>query len=211
MKKSIHILFRILISVSAFTAVVLEIIFQQGPNAGLNVLSYFTIQSNLIVAFALTLSVYYKNETPVWLNILKSGALIWILVTGLVFHFLLSMLYHPVGIPAYSNIILHYIVPASVLINWLIFEEKGSLKHSFTLIWIGYPVLFAFASMLRGRLDGFYPYWFVNPSKPYPDGAGSFVNVLIIIIVLAVVFSVIGNLIVLLDRVLKKIDIDKRG
>jgi hypothetical protein len=194
-----------MISAFAFTGVILEIIFQQGPNTGLNLLSYFTIQSNLIVGSALAFNVYYRSETPQWLNILKSGALIWILVTGLVFHFLLSQLYHPVGIPAYSNIILHYIVPAAVLFNWIIFEIKGTLRHSFTFIWIGYPSVYALLSLLRGLADGFYPYWFVNPWKPYPDGAGSLLNVVIVVIVLAVIFSIIGNLLVLLDRFMKKI------
>jgi len=208
MKKKFHIVFQLLISLSAFAGVIIEIVFQQGPHTGLNILSYFTIQSNLIVATAFAFNVYFRSETPAWVNILKSGALIWILVTGLVFHFLLSQLYNPVGIPAYSNIILHYIVPIAVLLNWIIFENKGALRHSFTFIWIGYPSVYAFLSLLRGMVDGFYPYWFVNPGKPYPDGAGSLLNVLIVVIILAVIFSIIGNLLVLLDRFFKKIQQD---
>ena len=206
MKKNIHILFQFTIIIMAISAVVIEIVFQKGPNSGLNILSYFTIQSNLIVAVALALNIFYRSDTPGWLSILKSGAAIWILVTGLVFHFLLSQVYHPVGILLVSNIMLHYLVPIGVQLNWLIFEKKGTYRHQYTFIWIGYPTVFAFASLLRAKIDGFYPYWFINPTKNHPDGAGSLVNVLIVIIVLALVFSIIGNLIVLIDRQLKKID-----
>ena len=204
MKKQIHLLFQLIIICAAAAGVVLQIIFQKGPNSGLNLLSYFTIQSNLIVAVTLSLNIYYRTNPPEWLTVLKSGAAIWILVTGLVFHFLLSQVYHPVGILMFSNILLHYIVPVGVQLNWLIFEVKGTYRHKFTFIWIAYPTLYAFISLLRAKIDGFYPYWFLNPTKNYPDGAGSFVNVLIVIALLALVFSIIGNLIVLIDRYLKK-------
>jgi hypothetical protein len=204
MKKQIHLLFQLIIVCAALAGVVLQIIFQKGPNSGLNLLSYFTIQSNLVVALALSLNIYYRTNPPGWLAVLKSGAAIWILVTGLVFHFLLSQVYHPVGILMFANILLHYIVPAGAQINWLIFEVKGTYRHKFTFIWIAYPTLYAFISLLRAKIDGFYPYWFLNPIKNYPDGAGSFVNVLIVIALLALVFSIIGNLIVLIDRRLRK-------
>ncbi len=204
MKKKSHIIFQILLVSAAAAGVGLEIFFQTGPNSGFNLLSYFTIQSNLIVAVTLALNIFYRNDVPGWLKVLKSGAAIWILVTGLVFHFLLSQIYHPAGILMFSNILLHYIVPIGVQLNWLIFEEKDTYRHKFTFIWIGYPTLYAFASLLRAKIDGFYPYWFINPTKNYPDGAGSFTNVLIVIAVLAVVFSFIGNLLVLLDRRMKK-------
>ena len=87
MKKQIHLLFQIILICAALAGVVLEIIFQKGHNSGLNLLSYFTIQSNLIVAVALSLNIYYRANPPGWLAALKSGAAIWILVTGLVFIF----------------------------------------------------------------------------------------------------------------------------
>jgi hypothetical protein len=204
MKKNIHLLFQVILICAAVAGVALQIIFQEGPTFSLNSFSYFTIQSNLIVAAALSLNIYYRANPPGWLAALKSGAAIWILVTGLVFHFLLSQFYHPVGILMLSNILLHYIVPAGAQLNWLIFEVKGTYQHKFTFIWIAYPTLYAFISLLRAKIDGFYPYWFLNPTKNYPDGAGSFINVLIAIALLALVFSIIGNLIVLIDRRLEK-------
>ena len=204
MKKQVHLLFQIILICAAVAGVVLQIVFQEGPNFNLNSLSYFTIQSNLIVAVALSLNIYYRTNPPGWLAALKSGASIWILVTGLVFHFLLSQVYHPVGILMIANILLHYIVPVGVQLNWLIFEVKGTYRHKYTFLWIAYPTLYAFISLLRAKIDGFYPYWFLNPTKNYPDGAGSFVNVLIVIALLALVFSIIGNLIVVIDRRLGK-------
>ncbi|HBD93413.1 MAG: hypothetical protein A2015_05455 [Spirochaetes bacterium GWF1_31_7] len=205
MKIVLWIVFQIVIILSAITGVVLEISFQKGPFTGLNIFSYFTIQSNIIVALILMLNIVNRANPPRWLVTLKSGATIWILVTGLVFHFLLSKIYHPVGVLLASNILLHYIVPIGMQFNWLIFEPKGNYRHSDTLLWIGYPVLFAFLSLLRAQIDGFYPYWFLIPNKNYPDGAGSFGNVLIIIAGLAIAFSIIGNSLVVIDKSLQKL------
>ena len=41
-----------------------------------------------------------------------------------------------------------------------------------------YPLLYAAASLLRGSLDGWYPYWFLDPGRAAPDGAGSFAGAL---------------------------------
>jgi hypothetical protein len=149
-------------------------------------------------------SIRYGKDSPHWLSVLKSGALLWILVTGLVFHFMLSHLYHPSGILLFSNIILHYFVPSGMLINWLIFEEKGTFRHKYTFLWIAYPCIFTVLSLIRGRIDGFYPYWFVNPVQEFPQGAGSLFNVMIVVIILSAVFAAAGNLIVFLDKYLGK-------
>ncbi|HNZ28219.1 MAG TPA: Pr6Pr family membrane protein, partial [Spirochaetota bacterium] len=65
------------------------------------------------------------------MNALKSCALLWILITGLVFHFMLSKFHKPEGIFAYSNFILHYASPVGMLLNWLIFEKKGGYKYRY--------------------------------------------------------------------------------
>jgi len=203
MKRNIHIIYQIVMIVLALFGVIVEVVIRSGISKGANMLSYFTIQSNLIIAATYILNIIFYKKNVQWMNALKSCALLWILITGVVFHFMLSKFYKPEGVFAYSNFILHYVSPVGMLLNWLVFEEKGGYKYRYFLFWVAYPILYVIVSQFRALIDGFYPYWFVNPTKPYPDGAGSGLNVVIITAVLAVVFCAIGAVLVFIDNRLK--------
>jgi hypothetical protein len=171
--------------------------------ARLNTFSYYTIQSNLLVAAALLLGMRYlwnDKPEPQGVVVFKSGALLWILVTGVVFALLLSGLWQPQGAMAYVNLSLHYLTPLGMLLNWLLFEPKGRSKLAYLLAWMSYPLLYMLGSWLRGSLTGFYPYWFLNPTAPYPQGAGSVSGMLDLVGVMTAGFLLAGLLILLLDR-----------
>jgi hypothetical protein len=171
--------------------------------ARLNTFSYYTIQSNLLVAAALLLGMRYlwnDKPEPQGVVVFKSGALLWILVTGVVFALLLSGLWQPQGAMAYVNLSLHYLTPLGMLLNWLLFEPKGRLKPAYLLAWMSYPLLYMLGSWVRGSLMGFYPYWFLNPTAPYPQGAGSVSGMLGLVGVMTAGFLLAGLLILLLDR-----------
>lgn len=203
MKKNIHIIYQIIFAALALFGVFVEVVIRSGIIKGANMMSYFTIQSNLIIAVTYILNIIFYKKDFQWINALKSCSLLWILITGLVFHFMLSKFHKPEGIFAYSNFILHYASPVGMLLNWLIFEKKGGYKYRYFLYWVAYPIFYVIVSQFRALIDGFYPYWFVNPTKPYPDGAGSGLNVVIITAVLAVIFCVIGAILVFFDNRLK--------
>jgi hypothetical protein len=169
----------------------------------LNTFSYYTIQSNLLVAAALLLGMYYLwtgKPEPQGVVVFKSGTLLWILVTGVVFALLLSGLWQPQGAMAYVNLSLHYLTPIGMLLNWLLFEPKGRLKPAYLLAWMSYPLLYMLGSWVRGSLTGFYPYWFLNPTAPYPQGAGSVSGMLGLVGVMTAGFLLAGLLILFVDR-----------
>jgi hypothetical protein len=210
MKSTVYKIFQVTVSSLAIVSLLINIFWENGFTINFNVMSYFTLQSNLAVAVVLLLAFFQGNSQKRWLIMLTHGSSIWILVTGVVYHFLLSDTHQPEGIFIATNIIMHYLVPASMIINWIVFCKKGLLKHSFNGIWVGYPIVYSIISLIRGTIDGFYPYWFLNPVKEYPDGAGSILGVLLVTLALVVIFSVIGHIWVLLDRQIKKIS-DRRA
>jgi hypothetical protein len=183
--------------------------------ARLNLFSYYTIQSNLLVAAALLVGMRYMwrgKPQPEGVVIFKSGALLWILVTGVVFALLLSGLWQPQGAMAYVNLSLHYFTPLGMFLNWLLFEKKGRFKLAYMLAWLAYPLAYALGSLVRGALTGFYPYWFLNPTAPYPEGAGSWGGMLAVVGVLIAGFVLVSLLILFVDRLLgNKRDADERG
>jgi hypothetical protein len=170
--------------------------------ARLNTFSYYTIQSNLLVAAALLLGMRYlwtREPEPQGVVVFKSGALLWILVTGVVFALLLSGLWQPQGAMAYVNLSLHYLTPLGMLLHWLLFEPKGRFKLAYLLAWMSYPLLYVLGSWVRGSLTGFYPYWFLNPTAPYPQGAGSVSGMLGLVGVMTAGFLLAGLLILFVD------------
>jgi hypothetical protein len=195
--------FQVLIVFLSLSGIAVNLWLAPTTSARLNSFSYYTIQSNLLVAAALLLGMRYLwsgKPEPQGLVVFKSGALLWILVTGIVFALLLSGLWQPQGAMAYVNLSLHYLAPAGMLLKWLLFEPKGRYKLSYLPAWMSYPLAYVIFSWLRGAVTGFYPYWFLNPNDPYPQGAGSIGGMLAVFGVLVVGFILVSLLILLIDR-----------
>jgi hypothetical protein len=197
------VLFQGLIVFFSLSGVAVNLWVASGGPEPWNIFSYYTLQSNLLAAAALLpglrLRLAGKPEPPA-LVIFKSGALLWILVTGVIYNLLLAGRWQPEGAMVYVNLTLHYFTPLGMLLNWILFEEKGRLKPAYLLAWMAYPLLYMLGSWVRGALTGFYPYWFLNPSAPYPRGAGSVGEMLVLVGVITLGFVLAGLLILLLDR-----------
>lgn len=171
--------------------------------AALNYFNYYTIQSNGLVALAAGWYVYQHGRgrpASRGLLLFKSGTTLWILVTGIVFHFLLSARWHPTGWLGFANVALHYLTPLGLTLHWLLFEPKGRYEWRFALYWLSYPLLYLLFAWTRGALTGLYPYWFLNPTRPYPEGTGSLAVLLLLVGGLLLFFTVLGLLIVWLDQ-----------
>ena len=201
-----ELIFKLFLAVICILGISLNIASSKSISQALNIFSYFTIQSNLIVlcisVYGIILKTKRNNGGFIYL-LLRSGAVLWILITGLVYHFMLSRVIHATGIWQISIIILHYITPLLAIINWILFEEKGKWKYIFSLYWLAYPVLYLVVSQVRRNIDGFSPYWFLNPVAKYPKGIGSYGNMAIAILILLISFTLLGLVIIKIDKVLK--------
>lgn len=178
---------------------------------GLNLFSYYTIQSNLAVVILISIRIYYrihKKTITHFISILTSATTSWLLVTGLGFILLLSAIYHPEGIKMISNISLHYVTPTLMLIYFFFSENKVKIKKTLSLLFISYPLAYCIISLIRGGITGFYPYWFLNPTIAYPEGVGSLLNVLLIFIGVAIIFTGIGYLLLWLHKKINGENID---
>jgi len=166
--------FRLTIAAVTLAALVAQVLLAKNLAGAFNLFSYFTIQSNLIVGIVLlasTLTPSLRSDS------LLRAATFWILITGIVFNVLLSKVYHPTGLAAVISVVHHTATPLAMLANWIFFEEKGRTRMRDIGLWLAYPVVYLTGSMVRGLIDGFYPYWFINPTRPFPDGAGSWLGV----------------------------------
>lgn len=203
--RNLAIVFQILIASLAISGLAVNFIIMPTLPARLNSFSYYTIQSNILVAVAMLLSAWQMwtgREDGRGLMIFKNGAMLWILVTGIVYHLLLAGLWKFTGPMGYVNFSLHTATPVGMVLNWLLFEKKGRYRFDYILYWMTYPLAYLLFSWLRGWLTGIYPYWFLNPTAPYPKGAGSLGIMLGVVSVLVAGFIILELLVFMADRLL---------
>jgi hypothetical protein len=105
------------------------------------------------------------------LDTLRSAVTVYILVVGIGFSVLLSGMegLTLTAVP-WDNMVLHYIIPAVALVDFLIDRPKRALSFKKALMWLLFPVLYVTYALTRGAMTGWYPYPFLNPAT---NGYGS--------------------------------------
>ena len=178
----------------ALTAVLIEMYVK--VSTGMTVvqlLSFFTIQSNIIVA------VYCFASMRKQKFILNSSgffglALLNITITGVIFFLLLRNIYQPEGISYLTNIMLHYITPILMLLVFVVIRDRRPFEYKYVVYWMLYAAAYLGYSMARGAVIGTYPYPFIDLTKL------SFGQVAVNSVSIAAAFGVIALLFVVIDR-----------
>lgn len=124
--------------------------------------SYFTIQSNTLVAVAAaTLARNPSRDGPVW-RVLRIDAVLGITLTGLVHFFLLRPLLDLNGLNAVADTALHLVVPALAIIGWLVFGPRPRVALG-TVLWsLVWPVAWLVFTLVAGVITQWYPYPFLD-------------------------------------------------
>lgn len=167
----------------------------------IQILSFYTIQSNLMVGLSLW-ALLLKPSNALHKFFLRGyvlgGICLYIIVVGLVYNIVLRSLWAPEGLLKVADELLHTINPLLFVIYWLIFARQEKLKWIQSLNWLWFPFLYLVYTLIRGAITQFYPYPFIDVVKL---GYGS---ICINSLVLLVVFLVLGLLLIFITRVLKR-------
>jgi hypothetical protein len=161
--------------------------------------SYFTILSNILVATVVTPAAFAPHSSLArWvLRPPYAGAVaLYIIITGLIFHALLSGLEALVGLDQAANVGLHYLTPPLYALFWLLFVPKGTLRPIHALVWLIWPVVYAAISLIRGPIVAWYPYPFIDASRLAVG------RLILNIVGVSAVFLVVGLVLVAIDAVL---------
>jgi hypothetical protein len=135
------------------------------PARTLNYFSYFTILTNLFVAVILTLPVVAPaSRAGRWTlqPSVRARATMYLVVVGLGYHLLLSAGSTLQGMAAFGNVIVHYIMPVAILLDWLLFAPRGGLRWTDPLRWLRYPLVYFAWTVVHGYAADWWPYWFLN-------------------------------------------------
>lgn len=121
-------------------------------------LRFFTILTNLLVAIVMTAIAADKRISP----FLQAGLTLAIGLVGVVYVTLLRGLLHLEGPALLADTLLHYAVPAATVLYWLAVAPKFGLRWHHPLLWSLYPLLYFGYAIVRGSIDGRYPYPFMD-------------------------------------------------
>lgn len=130
------------------------------PAAALWILArYFTILTNLFAALALGAHALTGRPLGAGLAGAFTSA---ILMVAIVYHTLLAETFVRFSGDWWADIGLHGIVPALCLLWWLAFGPTRGVTLRHTLIWCIWPAAYAAYAVIRGLIDGIYPYFFLD-------------------------------------------------
>ncbi len=172
-KNQVIFVYRIILCLTGWFSIVVSMLLnlqfvQQGSDAITifgNSFSYYTIQSNLIVAVWLTLAILYHNKEKktFFIGAPVQGAItMYITGTFLGFAVLLSGGYKPTGWYGFTNLTMHYVIPIAFIVDWILTGSETQYKWNYAVYWLGYPLFYLVYTLIRGFFTGFYPYYFID-------------------------------------------------
>jgi hypothetical protein len=136
-----------------------------GGKIELKSLCYFTIQSNLLVAASLALSLLPFDSGAK--TKLAGFALPAITLTCLVYNLALYQIWRDFGGAGYSlaRTITHVVSPLGFIFVWAAFEKHGSFRWKDVFIWAAYPLAYGAVSAAVSLKYGASLYFFTDPAK----------------------------------------------
>jgi hypothetical protein len=187
--------YRIGFAILAVVAIVYQgaILIGDGTFQPTRFFAYFTIQSNLIavVVFLIGATRVRSGRSRAW-ELVRGGAVLYMTVTLVVYNTLLATV--DVSTQSWVNDVVHKLFPVVVIADWLVDPPAMRLAFRDTLVWLVYPLMWTGLTVVRGALDGWYPYPFLDPANGgYGTVAAYVVGILAFGLVLCAIIAAVGN------------------
>ena len=155
----------------------------------LNFFSYFTNLSNIFAAGVLLLAAAHalaNRHASERFTLLRGVSVVAMAIVGIVFVAVLRD--EDLGtLRPWVNVVLHYIMPLVVTLDWVIAPPERVPSFRRSLLWLAFPTLYLIYTLARGTAVGWYPYPFLNP-----NGAQGYGGVAVACAVIAAVFLIVG-------------------
>ncbi|HEY3738033.1 MAG TPA: Pr6Pr family membrane protein [Jatrophihabitans sp.] len=161
------------------------------PGRIIRVLSFFTIQSNVLIGVAAaSLALNPAQDGRVW-RPLRLTSLVGITVTGIVYSTVLAKVHQPNGTAeTVVNTLVHYVVPIMAVLGWLLYGPRPRVGRADVVKSLVFPAAWMAYTLVRGAIWHWYPYPFVDVvTHGYLTVA---VNAVLVLIVLSAVAALIA-------------------
>ena len=172
--------------------------------------SYFSIQGTMICAVVLAVTgvraLQGLSETKV-LTLTRLSTTVYVVVISVVYNALLrggagdirDAGYHW---PVVPNEIIHVWGPIVMFLDWLLVAGFTSIRLRASFWVVVYPIAWLAFSVIRGNVDGWWAYWFLDPTDK-----GGVSQMLMYIFGICILMIGLGFLFALFSRWLKRIQI----
>lgn len=174
--------------------------------------SYFTTIINIFTAFFYALFiievVLRKTPRPL-LRFFKQSLMVYLIITMLVYSFVLIpyIIDEQINYQIFSgkDILIHYLIPVSVLVDYVWFEEKGKIKSFYAfanvvngVFYVTYLFLYVFVGgrFHSGNNLSIYPYYFLNIEQM------GLIPVMLICLSILIVVVFVGWVIYMIDQLI---------
>lgn len=131
----------------------------------LNVFSYFTIQSNILVtviSIILLINPYRTSDVFRVFRLMGLGAII---ITGLVYNLVLLPLLPPHGFSLVFNVLLHMATPLLAVVGWLVWGPRIPYRQKYMWLALLFGVWWIGMALIRGAIIKWYNYPFLDVDK----------------------------------------------
>ena len=179
-----RIAFGLLILVAMITMI--RFLVDEGSFNALNFFTFFTILSNLLaMGVLLEGGRRMLTGTPPIPDMIRGAAVVYMTVTYIVFAVLLRGLEEELQTHlAWVDSVFHRVAPIVLMLGWVVDPPKERIPFRRALWWLAFPLIWVVFTMIRGAIDGRYPYPFLDPA----NGGYGIVFVYIVAITLLFVF-----------------------
>jgi hypothetical protein len=158
-----------------------------------NFFSYFTNLSNLFAAAVLLIGAVYllqgREPTPRD-DLVRGASVVGMALVGIVFGVLLRHVDLGTLLP-WVNVVVHYVLPVVVVLDWLYQPPKSLLAFVQVRYWLVFPLLFFAYTLIRGAIVGWYPYPFFNPAH-----VGGYLGIALYGVAILILFLLIAWLLI---------------
>ncbi|MDP3736108.1 MAG: Pr6Pr family membrane protein [Hyphomonadaceae bacterium] len=192
----------ILGAVIGWTALILQLVLimgtlaEQGPLFAVwRYLGFFTILTNIWCTILMTNAAIRPASRNGRLQRSELAAATAIVIVGIVYSIALRDTWNPQGWAAVADHLLHDISPIAFAVFWLL-RPHGGLNWRDAALCVIWPVIYGVYALVRGSIDGWYAYWFLDPS------AMELTQLLQTALALIVGFAAVGLVLITADRLL---------
>ena len=215
-REKFSVIFKLLVIMSLLAGILLNVVHTTSISA---ILSYYTLQSNivcLIMFLGIIIAMMSKNNyrTNNIYYLLKGGTIMAILITGITYqialapnNFYMDISYTMRTERYWANLLVHVISPILVLLDYVLFDEKGNFKYYYPIIWLFLPlsyVIYVYSYSARGGsfygIGGSREFAYIFLDYNRIGYSGVFKSIIII----AILILLVSYFFVFLDRKLKR-------
>lgn len=216
----ISLIYRIVVFGVAIYTLVLLFSFSYTETAPAQSLAFFGTEALILASVITGLEIIFNSVDLAKHGVNGVSAYVWMPITLAMVSFVLGdALCYAVTTPFFGgfgvgsdllrSVMSHIVMPILVLVDYLLFDEKGTVKWTHPVYWLFYPVFyfaFAISSHFLFETD-YYPYPFLNNTQFLDKGDFMAANngwngVFLTLALLGLIFIAMGFLLVFLNNLL---------